>query len=714
MLKRICWTLLAVVAFFCITGWAQNKPMRFALAEAPSLPIPNLRLDQIARQYPAFKHKPFTSGFNAMVMPFHFTDDTTTNKADPAEAMAFSFLLSNDLDWSPESYCARHAYFVYRADPKLSAYLKDQYDPTAVSTLISRWKATHAVGGTLTRTDKGYTGQLQIFDRTGKCIKTIAFDTRQSFFDLLGDVSTAGLKFFGPPPCDELVKQLHSQRCKRPESIAALGNASLEHDRVSELKAFELLLEKDPDFADARYWVANQGGWLGFTDEQAQRERCLSLDSYLVAQALRPYFLYPVPPEYSDKKLRWLEQAARFYGEDSAAAAEATLALHQAQGSVSQEDWKRLYLACEKYPNDFIALDRLTRYFCDPALGCDPDMCISCCLAALQSRYQPGIGDMPFERGNATCTLLVQGRPELATIACGSPGWNRDPASIMLMLISLETAGLYNTALATYNDSATALTEPNPILLVHAGACAAFSGQRDQLKSIMKQHRRVLEDGNMLALLQAFADAMDGQQNQDDGIADLYKTATDDTKTLYLFFLSQRDLDRGTTDYLPDTKDEANNCPGERQAWILLDAYDRQHPQTDLADFYHTIEWLYPQDPFVKTACVDWANRHPDQAKAWPDVASLTSALKDIAPLQDFQTNAPASPEVMAAVKAKCSSWSIAAAVRQLTEAKQYDSARDIALRYANYARQVKPLDLRLWAGHLPYKVDECRDAAGK
>jgi hypothetical protein len=116
--------------YFPLLAWAQDKPIAFLLASQKPLPIPRITLAQLAAQYPAFKHEAFeSSGFNAMVMPFHYTDQTTQGVGDSAEANAFSFLLSNDLDWSPSCYCARHSYFVYRTDHDTFTAQRQQYTP---------------------------------------------------------------------------------------------------------------------------------------------------------------------------------------------------------------------------------------------------------------------------------------------------------------------------------------------------------------------------------------------------------------------------------------------------------------------------------------------------------------------------------------------------------------------------------------------------------
>jgi hypothetical protein len=708
------WVVALIVCCGALQASAQPKPVQFLLASQQPLPYPKLTLAQIAEQYPAFKHKPFSTGFNAMVMPFHYTDQTSNSAGDPAEAIALSFLLSNDLDWSPACYCARHAYFVFRADHDLYESLKDQYDPAEVTKLVARWHATHAVGGSITRSDHGYTGKLEIYDRAGRCISTTSFDTPESYFDLLGEMSTSAMKFLGPAPCDELVQHLHIQRCKDPRSIVLLGNAPEESDRPTEIRAFEHILEGDPGFADVRYWVANQGAWLGFTTEQATRERCLALDSYLVAQALRPHFLEPVPPEFSAKNDQWIKQAARYWGESSSAGAEALLSLSLMQHRVPREGVAAMIKACGDYPNDYVALSRLARVVGDPSAGApDGEMMASCCLAALQARYEPGSGEKIEESVRAAVTMQVQGRSDLASRTLVTAGWTRHESTLSNMLAALDDMGEYRTALATYEKYATSVQFTRSEAGVLAGIAAALSGQREELLAIMKDQRAILEPRGMLPLLQAYADAMVAQPVDPESLARAYKTDDGWVSWMYLMFLSQYDLSEGQSLFMDDVKTEASSAPGERPAWILLDAYDRQKSQPDLADFYRSLHWLYPDDPFVKTAFTDWANRHPDLAQARPDVSAVTAALAAFPAARWTVQGVKATPDQIKAVKSKCTPWNTCAAIADLVDRKQYDAARDLALRYANFAWQTRPLDLPLWADHLPFKIAESIVQAG-
>ncbi len=111
------------------------------------------------KRFPAFSHAPFESaGFNALMLPFIFS--SPDQSADPAVTYAFSFLFSGDLDWAPGSYCARHAFFVFRRDRELMQPMARHYEASQIAELIDGWKVTHAIGGRLIATKAAHPPRL--------------------------------------------------------------------------------------------------------------------------------------------------------------------------------------------------------------------------------------------------------------------------------------------------------------------------------------------------------------------------------------------------------------------------------------------------------------------------------------------------------------------------------------------------------------------------
>jgi hypothetical protein len=186
-------------------------------------------LDDLAKQFPEFQHKPFDqSGFNALVLPFHYSDPAGIGNANEAGAM--SFVISYDLDWARTCYCNRHAYFVFHRDPTLMEELATRYDSSVIAAAISGWRATHALGGTLVKSADGYGGTLQIFDRSGSICFTKTYDSPRPFFDLLGDMDVDAMTYFGSAPSNALSKYLHQRRCS-DQSLVDLGSAEFMPER---------------------------------------------------------------------------------------------------------------------------------------------------------------------------------------------------------------------------------------------------------------------------------------------------------------------------------------------------------------------------------------------------------------------------------------------------------------------------------------------------
>ena len=131
---------------------------------------------------------------------------------DASEAMAVSALVSNDLDWSPGCYCARHAYFVFKRERDAVNRFLQKYESSEVADFIHHWAATHAVGGQLIKTPDGYKGKLQIFDPQGKEVLTKQYDTARTYWDLLGDMDVDAMTFLDVKPSQIFSKFLHEPR----------------------------------------------------------------------------------------------------------------------------------------------------------------------------------------------------------------------------------------------------------------------------------------------------------------------------------------------------------------------------------------------------------------------------------------------------------------------------------------------------------------------
>lgn len=135
-------------------------------AHAPSVlaalkPMPRVPLtpEQLASHFAGFKAEGYdSSNFNVLALPFRYEDPDGVG--DASEANALAFLLSDDLDWAPGNFNARHAYFVFaRSGPEMAG-LAAKYDSAVIARQVDDWHATHAVGGVLRRSRAGCSGTL--------------------------------------------------------------------------------------------------------------------------------------------------------------------------------------------------------------------------------------------------------------------------------------------------------------------------------------------------------------------------------------------------------------------------------------------------------------------------------------------------------------------------------------------------------------------------
>ena len=212
---------------------ATAQPPVAALATLGPQDMRDFTLAELSRQYPAFQHASFDSaGFNPLELPFRYED--VDNVGDPSEANALSFLMSHALDWAPGNYCARHAYFIFKRWRDKIQPLTQKYDSAVIANLVQSWKATHAVGGVLIRSKEGCSGRLEIYDSSGQQVFSREYKKPREYFDLLGDMAVDAITFFGPPPNELLVQDLHAPRCRNAASIVRLGMAAFLPERGEE------------------------------------------------------------------------------------------------------------------------------------------------------------------------------------------------------------------------------------------------------------------------------------------------------------------------------------------------------------------------------------------------------------------------------------------------------------------------------------------------
>lgn len=694
-------------------------PLMTLTPQAPVMPT----LPQLEAAFPAVGHRPFNeAGFDAVVLPFLFV--SKNEAGDPAEALAFSFLLSNSLDWAPGSYCGRHSFFVFKRQRSLMLALSKEYKDEYIRTAIKYWAATHAIGGTVVADKDGYTGTLLIYTTQGVLHKK-EYALARDYFDLLGDMTADAMTLLDQAPGRELVRYLHRKRCQR-ESVIDLGRAAFLPERgAEEFGLYDKILKRDPGFADVRYWWANQKHWKDGDGQAYFEQIVLALDAYPVLALWDIYPNSPSPERYD----RWLDQARNLAGPDNqnVLRSELDVALRNQQGEVGPL-LDRIKKSISRYPNEYwLALDTANTMTTNLRFA-DADAAASLYLIALQSRYLPGNG----KRWAPNLGLIQQ-----MTKHGGRPDW---AAALALDLAdkcqrergfeaergeALRRAGDALTELGQFDQAAEAYVNSFPLLqddwqkmlsLSGAGVAMALSGQRDRLERLSQKREELARKTNCLSIWKAYLDLLDGKKVEPEALL------AEDPKDQFIEVQRQRIQLYGQVCYVQGKAQGRTELakflrtdPECRLSWVLFDAFDRRWPEKQSAAFYEALEWLHGQDPWVKQAVADFRRRTPQG-----ETRSAKELLKNLADYPPVRwPAAQRSPERMkrdAAILNGAPPGAFAAAIRHRVEARDYATARELALRFHNLVA-AGPINIAtpMYANSLIYKVEAAstKPAAG-
>jgi hypothetical protein len=660
---------------------------------------------QLATMWSAFPHKPLESaGFNALSLPFHYEDKTGNGDAD--EANTFAFLLSNALDWCPGCYCQRHAYFVFERSRDDELALATEYSPTAISDLVHRWVATHAIGGTITKTENGYTAALEIFAPDGHRVDYETFEKARSYFDLLGDVSVAAMKFFGEPPTDALASYLKTPRCNDPKLLAIWGTAAFE-PRARMLEIADQVLTADPDFAEVRAWAANQRGWDADSADHQARENFKSLQSYLSSETLRTIQLNAAPELSKDAAAAWWKKVETLSPPGSP-----LRVIHSIQEAERSGQWDDRVIdtalaACAKYPNNYALVydSGYIHYSLRPG-RVDVDIAASMYLTAIQNRQLTGSGTKQDGRIAFSQLMAYLGRPDIVPAVLQGDAGLLPEDQTRLLINSFCDLGQYQAALNVYEAQRTGLRRYAGISAIRAVFAAAMLGQRDALDMLVQRDHAAIDSLHCLPLAYAYQDMLAGKQ------IDLQALAAGSglglTHWQYMILIAQLDLRAGNETFRDQLFNEESSFPDSRISWILINAYEQRNPRPESANFYRTLQWLYPDDAWITSAASETLNKLPQAPAA--DIAGMTALMKDL-PTDPWKPgDKPPLGLNVAQVKKQATPWNITAAIRKLCENHDFKSARDLASRYNHFCAFADSPDLFYWSSHLIHKVAECEN----
>jgi hypothetical protein len=689
----------------------------FPLAQEIRAPLPTLSpgelsLDDLAQRWPAFRHLPFKrAGFIHLTLPFRYEAE---GKREEREALAFSFLLSNALDWAPRCYCTRHAYFTFKRSERYMRTLMQEYTQSGIDFAMKDWGATHAIGGLLRKSAEGYSGRLEIYHPGGRIPRVTEYVRPRGYFTLLGDMAVDAMRFFHYEPTLALSEHVHKPRCTDFQSILDLGAAAFAREKTwEEFGIYERILERDPGFAEVRYWYANQKQWKDRDRKAYALQTARSLKDYLTESALTSF----QPRDCPDQELaaqfeEWLIRGQDLVGEGAPSLLTQRIQLHR--GRLPEKLLNQATRTAAGNPNHYWFLYWLAREY--EARG-DAAMAASIYVAAARNQYLVAEDGKRWALAHLTRCLYSLGADSSAS-ACARAALKIDQAArektriawdSMFVARSMARAGWYDIAVPFYR---LAFHEANPSatwrreMLLEGGIAAGIARRKDVLTQILRDRRSELDETKMTPLLEAYLQVLEGKAVRPEDVEEqLPKDEGPFTAHQHMFY-GQLDLLTGQSRYRKVLAQALAHQPGCRPLWILFDLYDRQDPRADSACFYEAIDWLYPDDPWVRQAVTAHRNRLPE--RAIPSADELLAKLADYSPVRWPQYpfgDREKAVEFLDAVPVGCA----AAAIRQLLRQGELDKAEDLALRYHHAAADTRYYDVKTRANWLIRLIEEAR-----
>jgi hypothetical protein len=368
----------------------------------------------------------------------------------------------------------------------------------------------------------------------------------------------------------------------------------------------------------------------------------------------------------------------------------------------------RAATAAAKNPNHYWLLADAAYMYDAPPLGrADDDMAASMYLTAMQDRYLTGTGFKTRAVTQLAWIMYALGRSDITAQILLPERAPLDEEEARPLMNSLCELGQYQTALDFNKVQEKFLRKYASNFAIRTIFAAAMLGQTDVVNQAITNQRKALDSDHLMPLAEAYRDTLAGQSIDSKKLAAAMPDAG--ARWQYLILLCQLDLASANQTHRDDAADYLTRYPATRTGWILLDAYDRQKPRAEMADFYRTLQWLYPDDAWVVQATSDGLARNAG-AKP-PDIAAITAALKDFPARHWSPKDGTLDAAKIEETQKLATPWAVASALRQLTDKGDFSSAKDLALRYNNFCAHGNLTYLSIWANHLIYKVSECERA---
>ena len=653
-------------------GTGPQENLFKVFADAPPVEPGQFSTNELQNVFPAFKHLPFDkAGFDEVMLPLSYSDPDHVGDAN--EALALDALISNDLDWSPGCYCARHAYFAFKRDANRMKMLQETYDPPLVAAVMQYWHATHAIGGKLIRTPQGYTGKLQIFSPDGQIEHTQSYDQPRSFWDLLGDMDVDAMTFLDAKPSQKLANYLHEPRCK-PKSLIDLGSAAFMRERsADEFGTYEKILSEDPSFAVVRHWYANQKAWMDGDRQSRAIQDGIALSARVEPGSLQEFWAAGC----SDKNLAaqfpaWVDRAAELASEDSPFVIDCRLR-NGCYGSQTRDKIvDRGIRTAAKFPNSHSLLTSLA------ANTLDRSMSASLMAASLLDQYQTGTGSKADEQRDLAEYCAELSRDDVAMELLSEEGPNQPGSNLYLLLEDLADAGRWDEATKLYGLLEAKLDQDQRKWMApYAAFSAAVLQKKDLLDQILAEQHDVLETENLADIFQSYSDAVGGKALNGDDYLGIGRQI-DFGLIWNMLLVAQCDAAKGISQHHRFMTEMSFGYPMDRFIWIAQDDYQRRDPSNDAPAFYDYLGWLFGNDPWVAKAVADF------HARGGTDKEIDVSALRT--DLQQGLQNGPYRVELGTLDwNHVLTPWRVAACVHQLLNRKKVADATEIARMYRDY-----------------------------
>lgn len=622
-----------------------KRPATLALASMPKYPTATLSDADWRAAYPvivAGLERPSFATPIALPWRFGSTDPEARKEAPVAQAMAF--LVTADLSWASNAYQVPPAFAVFRANADQEADVASYYEPSSIAERVKKFGGTHAIGGVLVRGDDGFVATLQIFDASGRAVHEVALERPQPVFELLGQVSVNALKFFGATPSETLAEYLRRERCRKPDSLTALGRiAFISSAANADVKAADAILDGDEGFAELRYWRALQKARRGGSLLEARVELQRSLGDAVLVQALSDLAqILPTRDMASRDPSAWLDRAESLGGLEHpdlmAVRLKHTAAKHVSPWSVALRHPEFApYTKCAARHPHHARLIETVLWFQDTTPGetslapVDPELLASLALVRLFDPNQPTDTKADAWRQVARAAELL-GRYDHVQEACRRMKEQPDAALLDVERRHLEAAALMQSG--NFGDACDAFTR----LMRHFGGtrrnwiareaaiCAVLAGRRDALESIsldpsagklsepfLKEARKFLA-GEVLDAPRSLPGELDGR----------------DILLAECELAQGGDFNRNDRARIWHKWSQTHSDPpaGDRLRWFLLERYYRAQPSlANSAGFHEAAEWFRGNDPMVIDAVGAWRSRGPGPTPpAYDDLKSRVTA----------------------------------------------------------------------------------------